>query len=262
MAALIWLYPVGIGVRLRVVAVSAAVLVLLQLVARFRLETLRDWLPPALVWLAYREAGWFARPFDGHPLEQQWIRLDRVVLGDWGLKALTESLGPAFPSILEIAYVLVSPIPVFGILALIAFDYRERIDRFLFAFTLGTTMAYALFPFFPSEPPRVVFAGEYAAMDTIFRQFSWWILDGNGIHSSVFPSAHVSGSLSAALAMRRVLPEKPWVGGSLMALAALIFWATIYGRYHYVVDALAGVGVAVAAYVFSLRQSVLFRRTG
>jgi membrane-associated phospholipid phosphatase len=43
------------------------------------------------------------------------------------------------------------------------------------------------------------------------------------------------------------LPEKPWAGRFLLVLAASIATATVYGRYHYLVDALAGLGIALAA---------------
>jgi membrane-associated phospholipid phosphatase len=114
---------------------------------------------------------------------------------------------------------------------------------------LAVVGAYALFPYFPSEPPRTVFPNQdLPSFATPFRSFNLWLLGGWGIHTSVFPSAHVSGAFSAALAMRRLLPEKPWAWRFLMALAVLIALATVYGRYHYLVDALAGVGVALAAF--------------
>ena len=34
---------------------------------------------------------------------------------------------------------------------------RDRVNRFLTIYLIGTLLAYALFPYFPSEPPRVVF---------------------------------------------------------------------------------------------------------
>ena len=45
----------------------------------------------------------------------------------------------------------------------------------------------------------------------------------------------------------RTLPERPWVGRALLVLAILIAVATVYGRYHYAVDALAGFGVSLVA---------------
>jgi membrane-associated phospholipid phosphatase len=63
----------------------------------------------------------------------------------------------------------------------------------------------------------------------------------------VFPSAHVAGAFSAALGMRRALPEHPWVWRLLLGMAALIATATVYGRYHYLADATAGLLMALVA---------------
>ena len=84
---------------------------------------------------------------------------------------------------------------------------------------------------------------------TAFRRFNLWILSGGGIHTSVFPSSHVSHAFAAAFAMRRVLPDKKWAGCSLLVLAVSTSIATVYGRYHYAVDGLAGLAVAVVALV-------------
>jgi membrane-associated phospholipid phosphatase len=89
-------------------------------------------------------------------------------------------------------------------------------------------------------------------MQTIFRRFNWFLLGGYGIHTSVFPSAHVSGAFAAAFGVRRALPEKPRVWHSLLAIAVLIATATVYGRYHYVVDAVAGFAVSVVALALGL----------
>ncbi len=239
-----------------VTALNAVVLGGLFLLAyadRFRrtrwLGIVRDWYPYPLMLLGYREMGWFAQPRERFPLEEAWVVWDRVLLNDWGLKAAIEFLGPLLPSILEIAYSLVYAIVPFCMAALYLSGRRQRVDAFLFIFIAGIFGAYALFPYFPSEPPRAVFPGEdFPSYDTVFRRFNWLILGGYGIHTSVFPSAHTSGAFSAAFAMRMLLPERPWVGRALLALAVLIATATIYGRYHFAVDALAGFGVAVAAW--------------
>jgi membrane-associated phospholipid phosphatase len=105
-----------------------------------------------------------------------------------------------------------------------------------------------VFPLFGSEPPWTVFPGQdYPTYDTPFRRFNEALLRSQGIHTSVFPSTHVAGSFSIAFAMIRLLPEKKWVGRVTLVLAILIAVATIYGRYHYAVDAIAGLAVSVAA---------------
>lgn len=109
--------------------------------------------------------------------------------------------------------------------------------------TLG---AYALFPYFPSEPPRIVFAGaDLPGIITDLRRFNLWILGNLSIHSSVFPSAHVSSALSAAWGLFVTLPERPWIGWAMALYGVCVAIATVYGRYHYAVDVAAGAALSL-----------------
>jgi membrane-associated phospholipid phosphatase len=128
--------------------------------------------------------------------------------------------------------------------------YRKSRDAetLLVIYLLGLFLSYVQFPWWPSEPPRIVFPGEDApTIDTLVRQFNQWILGGYGIHTSVFPSAHVSGAFAAAFALKRVLRERPWVYRGVFVYATLVAVATVYGRYHYAADAVAGVMVGTLA---------------
>ena len=214
----------------------------------------RDWYPLPLMLLAYREMGWLAQPHLTTELEESWVVWDRLLLNEWGLRAIIESLGPLLPSILEISYTLVYSMAPFALAMLYLYQRRERAGALLFNFLLGVLAVYVLFPLFPSEPPWTVFPGQdYPACNTIFRQFNVGMLSRHGIHASVFPSAHVAGSFCAAFAMIRLLPEKKWVGRLLLFLAVSITLATVYGRYHYAVDALAGFAIGAAATAISAR---------
>jgi membrane-associated phospholipid phosphatase len=84
-------------------------------------------------------------------------------------------------------------------------------------------------------------------MASIFRTWNLALLGGAGIHTSVFPSAHVSGAFASAFAMWRIFADKPWLRGGVLIYACLVSVATVYGRYHYAVDAFAGLAVAVVA---------------
>lgn len=212
------------------------------------LAIMRDWYPLPLMLLAYREMGWFAPAQHTYELERAWIVYDRLLLNDWGLRALIESTGPLLPSILDISYSLVYAIAPFCMGWLYHRHRIERMNGFLTTFLLGIFLSYVLFPFFPSEPPRTVFPGEdLPGIVTVFRRFNLGLLGNYGIHMSVFPSAHCSGAFAAALGMRRELREEPWVWRTLLILAISIATATVYGRYHYAADAAAGVAVALIA---------------
>jgi len=217
---------------------------------------LRDWYMVPLVLLAYRQMGWFALPHTGTELENSWIVWDRMLLNDWGLKSAIEALGPVVPSVLEVSYSLVYAMVPLGLLSLYVLGARERSGAYLFQVMLGLFAAYALFPYFPSEPPWTVFPGtDVPEYNTLFRQFNAALLTRHGIHTSVFPSAHVSGAFSAAFALLRLVPERRWLGWVNLVLAVSIATATVYGRYHYAADATAGFAIGVFVALICLWRS-------
>ena len=191
-AILSLLLPVDGWVAVYTWGVNLVVLLALSSLARAERATgwwawavLRDWLPVALVVVAYKEMGWFAPEQHTYELERTWIQWDRVLLYHWGFKAAIESTGSWAPSLLELSYALVYFVGPLGVAALYGYSSRREVDRFLVVLLLGTLLSYALYPFFPSEPPRTVFPGEDApAVNTLFRRFNWWLLGGGGIHTS------------------------------------------------------------------------------
>src|SRR5260221_12244076 len=74
---------------------------------------------------------------------------------------------------------------------------------------------------------------------TWLRQANLSMVNEFGIHSAVFPSAHVSSAFGAAFGMLLAVPDRPRIGWSLLIYAVLVSLATVYGRYHYLVDVLA-----------------------
>lgn len=254
-AALAQILPVRDPVPLLAAGVNLAVIGGLLILAwaeslrgSLLFSVLRDWYPAPLSLLAYREMGWFAPAHHTHELERAWVVWDRKLLNDWGLSAAIEFFSPVLPALLELAYLLVYSTPLICISLLYLYRKRERVDAFLTLFLLAVLACYAMFPYFPSEPPRRVFPGDlFPAAETFFRSLNWQLLEGQGIHTSVFPSAHVAAGFAAALGMMRTLPERPWVGRSLLVLAVMIAVAVVYGRYHYAVDALAGLAAALLA---------------
>ena len=211
----------------------------------------RDWLPLLLILLAYREMGWFVLPHTDHSLEERWVVWDHALLRS-GAKAVIESLGPVLPSVLEVAYLSVYALGPFSVVMLYVYGHRNRVDQFLVPFLVGVLLCYALFPFWPSEPPRTVFpADNLPAYFTVFRRWNLWLLGKGGIHTSVFPSGHVAAAFSATAGIWRSLPEHKWVGRVVGVTAVLISVATVYGRYHYLADATAGLLTAGVAFLIA-----------
>lgn len=259
---LAFLLPVSLEVRRATVLMNAVVLGGLALVVwahslrgRSLLGGLRDWYLPPLMLLAYREMGWFALPHPSRAFEETWVVWDRWLLDQMGLRSAIEALGPVLPVWLELSYTLVYAMPPIALAILYACQRPRRTDTLLFPFTLAVLFTYALYPYFPSDPPWTVFPGaDLPSYDTWPRQFNAAMLKSQGIRTSVFPSGHVAGSLTLALAMMRALPEKKWPGRLLLVLALSIALATVYGRYHYAVDAVAGAAISLAAMAVTRRR--------
>ncbi len=214
-----------------------------------RTEMWRDFLPYPLGLLCYREAGWLASAIAPQGFEQRWVAWDRIALDAWHGRAAIESLGPVLPTVLEAAYLSIYVIGPVAVIALYLTGRREAVDRLWVGFLLGLMLSYIQFPFWPSQPPRTLFPGvDLPGFAGPLRRLNLLLVGNYGIHSSVFPSAHVSGAVSGALMLRRIVTEHRWFGNAMLALAVLIAMATVYGRYHYLVDALAGAAVGVLAY--------------
>ena len=200
----------------------------------------RDWLPLLVTLLAYHEMGWFARPGPAHALEARWVIWDHTILRG-GAKRIIESLGPVLPFLLEVAYSLDFILGPLAVATFYVYGRRNRVDQFLLLFVGSMLLCYAQHPFWPSEPPRTVFpADDLPAYTSIFRRWNLWLLGIGGIHTSVFPSTHVASAFSAATGMWLFLPEHRWISRSLGVTALLVAVATVYGRYHYLADVLAG----------------------
>jgi membrane-associated phospholipid phosphatase len=212
---------------------------------------LRDWISMGLVLVAYREMDWFSALPRNFQLELQWVEWDRAILYQGGLQRAIESLGRlgpinAVPVYLELCYVLVYAVPAFVVAILYIEHRRERVNGTLFLYMLGTLLAYAMFPYFPSDPPRIAFGGtDLPHVTSAVRQLNLWLVGGYGIHSSVFPSAHVSSTFSAAWALLAYLPERRRIGLGMLVYAVSVAVAAVYGRYHYAADAVAGMAVSL-----------------
>jgi membrane-associated phospholipid phosphatase len=236
-----------------------AVVVAIAILARGK-SILRDVAPLAYTLAAYREMNWFTPATHEHRLERAWIVWDRWLLGDFHLRAAIEYAGAMFPLYFELCYALVYAVAPVSIALLFIYRRRGHIDRFWMVYLAGTLGAYALFPFFPSEPPRTVFPTEdLPQVMTLVRRFNLWILGGFSIHSSVFPSAHVSSTLSAAWGLLYAIPERRGIGLAMACYGFSVAIATIYGRYHFATDALAGIVISFAA-LFVARTGTTIRR--
>jgi len=121
---------------------------------------------------------------------------------------------------------------------------REDFDEFIASTCAAYYLCYVIFVLFPIESPyhtlRHLQQAELAGGP--FTAFIKLIEKHGRVHGGAFPSAHVAGSMVVLIsAWRFARPAGYW----LTPLVLSICVATVYGRYHYVMDVFAGALMAV-----------------
>ena len=128
---------------------------------------------------------------------------------------------------------------------------RGRRDEFI-ATVLALTIVYGVcfitYAFLPVDGPRYL-VGPAAAPDGPIRSFVLALLDQGSSRGTAFPSSHVAASVVSSLC---ALQYQRRVGAIVTVAAGALTVATVYGGFHYAVDALVGVILGGLAWLASV----------
>ena len=118
---------------------------------------------------------------------------------------------------------------------------------------LSFYVCYTIFLLFPVAGPRYLFPpAQNPATATPIALFTRELLEAASSRGTAFPSSHVAAALVASLsALREWRP----LGATLLPLAMLLALGTVYGQFHYAVDALAGAAVAAVVMLGARRAA-------
>ena len=117
--------------------------------------------------------------------------------------------------------------------------------RFMFQVTLTMLACYFLFQLLPAMGPRFALSHlgatmlEGSGMIGIVNR----VVNANGLRGGAFPSSHVAVMLAVVWGACRYAPR--FLAGVGVVFGAVLTVAVVYGRFHYAVDAIAGVVVGV-----------------
>jgi len=188
----------------------------------------------------------FVRPM---PEVEAWLMsVDRRFLRQPGIFAAYEASPRFVRESLELAYLLVYPVIPAAVATLLLGGHVSALPRFWTVVLLAEFIAYGAMPWLQTRPPRVIegAAGMRHPQSTL-RRFNASILDRGSIQANTIPSGHAAGAVATALAVVDVMPH---AGVVFLVVAAAIVAATVLGRYHYLVDSLLGITVAVGVWGF------------
>jgi membrane-associated phospholipid phosphatase len=210
-----------------------------------RARALRDLLPLAVGAFLYVELRWLI-PALGRP------HADDVVI-EWERALFPTSpsatWAPSVPSVplsetLHLAYasyyllVLVPPVLLY------LRGRRSEYARTMLALVLVYAVCFLTYLLFPVDGPRYLL-GAAAAPEGPVRTVVLHLLAAGSSRGTAFPSSHVAASVVASLCALRF--QRPV--GRVVALCTLgLALGTVYGGFHYAVDALAGGIVGLASW--------------
>jgi PAP2 superfamily len=201
-----------------------------------------DWLPAALILIAYWQSGRFYRA--PNLKLQAWLEdFDRqrvgVLLSRWEEHGSCTWVGAYFEGAYLFCYVL---IPL-GVATLYFFHRRAVVDLYWSAVLSATYLCYLVIPFAASLPPRFVQQCPSRSKLSKVHSFNVFILRNASIQINTFPSAHVASTMAGAFVLLQVVPV---VGTVFLLIALSIAAGAVLGRYHYTPDVVLG-GLLAAA---------------
>jgi hypothetical protein len=142
----------------------------------------------------------------------------------------------------ELAYLCCYPLVPAAFITVYTTGSIADVDRFWTAVLGAGFLCYISLPWLVSRPPRII---EDAIVDVSpVRHINLHVLDRFSHGWNTFPSGHVAIAVAAALSIVSVAPD---AGVAFLIVAAGIVVGSVSGRYHYTIDALAGIIVGLSA---------------
>ena len=209
----------------------------------------RHWYPLIYVAFCYKEMALFI-PAVRHTDADQWLaNLDYSVWGAHPTVWIERLQTPALTEFLQIVYTLFVPIVL--LIAILFWRQRRYADFQYYAFliALGFLVSYIGYLIVPARGPRFLLNH----LQHVPLQGLWFFqtmqagLDRlESAHYDCFPSGHTELTMLAWWSARKVTNPLFWL---YFAYTLSIIFATVYLRYHYTIDLLAGAVVATSLLV-------------
>lgn len=217
---------------------------------------LHDWYIAPAVFLTFKQLYYLIKPIHlGADYDDWLIAADRWLFGVDPTVWLYKFAHPVLTEVLMIAYTL-----FYVLFLMIGYEFYRRHDRaafhlFMFTCVYGFLLSYLGYFTLPAVGPRFILH-DFGALDRelpglwLTPHLRWFVNAGESIpmgvpnhvaveltQRDVFPSGHTMMTLVLiAIAWRYRLRVRWFVTGT----GILLMVATVYQRYHYVVDLVAG----------------------
>jgi membrane-associated phospholipid phosphatase len=220
-------------------------------------SVMAEWYPLLYFVFFFEQIGWLVHAFVNGWYDPLLIRADRAMFGVDLTVWIEQFASYWLTEVMQLAYTSYFPLTI-GVAAFLWFRRGLAHFRFLMlASCLAYYACYAIFILFPIESPSHTMRHlqQVELEGGPFTAIIEWIERHGRVHGGAFPSAHVAGTVVTWLTAWRAAPL---LGMWLTPLIVLLMASTVYGRYHYGVDVLAG--AFVGALGFTAARALTGRR--
>jgi membrane-associated phospholipid phosphatase len=202
--------------------------------------------PMAMIPMIYESLGPLIPAARGGPRDAWLVAADRALFGADPTVWMERFVRPHLTDALLLAYATYYffPIVVGGFL------WRRDAGlarRYIFSLSLAFYVSYAGYIALPAQGPRVALAGlQTVPLETtaISRSISRTLNELEHTKDDAFPSGHTMITAFCLLTAYRFERRLFW---AWLPIGMLLFLSTVYCRFHYVVDVLAGLLLAFVA---------------
>jgi membrane-associated phospholipid phosphatase len=209
--------------------------------------------PVVCVLVLFDSFGGLVHALNPKDIDPLLIRLDYLLFGGFPTVMLESVQSPLLTDLLQVAYSTYYVLPI-SLGLLLKLQKRDaEFDRTVFLLLLCFYLSYVGYLLFPALGPRYTMHHlQSSDLQGLFiaEPIQRILNDLEGIKRDAFPSGHTGVALVvSALAWRF---HRGFFFTTLPAIVMLIV-ATVYCRYHYVVDVIGGVVLAVLTLVLGER---------
>jgi len=201
--------------------------------------------PITCVLVIFDSLEWLVHYVNPEDIDSILIRLDYMIFNNHPTVLLEKITNPLLTDLLQLAYSTYYFIPIsFGVVLLLN-DQREKFDRTLFLILFCFYLSYIGYILMPALGPRFTINHLQTAELQGFivaEPIQKFLNRLEGIKRDAFPSGHTAITLLVLYLAYRFERSYFWI--FLPIVSALIF-STVYCRYHYVVDIIAGFGLTL-----------------
>lgn len=207
-------------------------------------QFLRSWYPVPLILVFYKEVEVFAAAFGNWSLTEVIQQWETWLFSGYPHIYLSEKLPWVFFSeYIHFCYFFHN-IQILLIGGLFWVWKRLAFYELIFLVTTTLLCSYLFYMFFPVDSPFYL-APDLAEPLTgnFFYELVHFVSDRGGARGGAFPSSHVSVSVTVWLVVW--FRARRWAYLLTPVTVGLIF-ATVYGRFHYVLDSIVGFALALS----------------